>query len=165
MVRSLILLFILVLPGLAQSRFEVSALGGYGGFLEDDNSGGRPVWGLGAGVKVGRINTILGEFTQFRRDAGQGAKSRHDFYSVTLHAEPGSGRVRPFFEIGAGAGYKEYTASFFKSSGSFGGLVAGAGATIDATDRVFIRPHVRAYLWGPGVVLGVAPALSVGWRF
>lgn len=155
----------LALPALAQPRFEVSARGGYGAFLEDDNSGGRPVWGLGFGVKAGRVNTILGEFTQFRRDAGLGAKSRHDYYSATLHSEPGSGGVRPFFEIGAGAGRKEYTSAFFKSTGGFGGVHAGVGVTVDAGERFFLRPHLRAHLWAPGVVLGLTPAISAGWRF
>jgi hypothetical protein len=155
----------------AQDRFEAGGHFGYGGFLEDENTGGRALWGGHAGVRIGDTRSLLFEYTQFRRSGDFGYRQRHNFAGIALHTEPRPwNRVRVWTSLGAGAGVRtrSYEGDRFRAASDSRTFVAahlGVGVAIDVGERVFVRPGVRAYVWAPGVALGLAPVITAGWRF
>lgn len=160
----------------AQERFEAGGHFGYAGFLEDDTSGGRALWGGHFGFRLSESRRLLVEYTQVRHAGDFGYRQQHNFFGLTLHTEPRPwNRVRFWADLGAGAGVlsQKYEGLVLPPNvpppstynRNFGGVYAGAGIAIDVGERAFIRPGLRAYLWGPGIALGLAPAVSVGFRF
>jgi len=159
----------LVLP--AQERFEAGGHFGYGGFLEDDNSGGRPLIGGHLGIRLGDTRSLLFEYTQFRRSGDFGFRQRHNLFGIVLHTEPRPwNRVRVWTSLGAGAGVRNrsYSGNRFASpndSRTFIAAHVGVGVAFDVGERGFVRPGLRAYVWAPGVAIGLAPVISAGFRF
>jgi hypothetical protein len=154
-----------------QDRFEAGGHLGYGGFLEDENSGKRPLVGGHVGVRIGETRSLLFEYTQFRRSGDFGYRQRHNFFGLALHTEPRPwDRVRVWTSLGAGAGVRkrDYAGDRFSMASDSKTFVAahfGVGMAIDVGSRGFIRPGVRAYVWAPGVALGLAPVITAGFRF
>lgn len=173
----LCLVFLLGMLGVAQvaaqERFEAGGQFGYGGFLEDGNSGARTLAGGHVGFRLNDSRSLLLEYTQFRRNSDFGHRLRHHFFGITLHTEPRPwNRVRVWSDLGAGAGVRteRYEArfdapAFASPSRTFVGVYGGVGVAFDVGERGFIRPGVRAYLWAPSVTLGLAPVITAGVRF
>lgn len=162
-----------VMQAAAQERFEAGGHVGYGGFLEDDNSGARPLVGGHFGFRMTDTHSLLLEYTQFRRNNDFGYRLRHNLFGLTLHTEPRPwNRVRVWSDLGAGAGVRteRYEArpevpAFSNPSKTFVAVYGGVGVAFDIGARGFIRPGVRAYLWAPSVALGLAPVITAGFTF
>ncbi len=83
------------------------------------------------------------------------------------------GRLRPFFQFGAGMVSRTFSTRSFlppdsifeRSESDFGfAVLFAAGATVDVGRSLFLRPQVRVYGHaGPTMIL--LPALEVGLRF
>jgi hypothetical protein len=48
---------------------------------------------------------------------------------------------------------------------TFGGIQTGFGVTVPLSERAFIRPEARLFLWAPGLVFALAPGVQLGVRF
>lgn len=162
---------LVVMQAAAQERFEAGGQFGYGGFLEDDHSGGRALMGGHLGVRLSTSRSLLFDYTQFRYSRGSAYRQRHHLFGLSLHTEPRPwNRVRGWADLGAGAGvrtrrYRGREPGWINQSQTFVAAHVGVGVAFDVTERVFIRPGVRAYLWAPSVALGLAPVITAGFRF
>jgi hypothetical protein len=155
---------------IAQDRFEAGGQFGYGGFLEDDNTGGRALIGGHFGIRLNDTRSLLVEYTQLRRSGDFGYRQRHNLFGLTLHTERRPwNAVRIWTDLGAGGGVRTRDYSDIPQlegrSQAFAGVYGGVGVAFDVGERVFVRPGVRAYFWGPSVAIGLAPIITVGYRF
>lgn len=157
--------------GLAQDRFEAGGHIGYAGFAEVSTTGGRPLWGAHAGVRLGDTRSLLFEYTQFRYSGIAGFQQNHNYMGLALHTEPRPwNRVRVWASLGGGAGVRTRNQSGLapvrsRDSRTFVAANAGVGVAFDVGERGFVRTGVRAFVWGPGAGIGLAPVLSAGIRF
>lgn len=155
----------------AQERFEAGGQFGYGGFLEDEHTGGRALAGGHFGVRLNDSRSLLFDYTQIRYSRGPAYRQRNHLFGLTLHTEPRPwNRLRGWADLGAGAGvrtrrYRGREPGWINRSQSFAGVHAGVGVAFDLGERFFVRPGVRAYLWAPSVTLGLAPVITAGFRF
>lgn len=99
--------------------------------------------------------------------------SRRHYFTGSYVLQLSPGRLRPFFQFGAGIVSRTFSTrsflppdSVFERSESESGFAVlfGAGATVDIGRPLFLRPQVRLY-GHAGPTMTLLPALEVGFRF
>lgn len=181
--KSTILLLLLILafgalPVWAQAqspakRFELSGLAGIGSYTSDE--GGKA--GLSAfGASLGWLShSIHGlQIDYVFMDLKRESRRRYHVVTGSYVVQSRRRRVRPFFQLGAGAGVETVSLrgltvppGILRPSSvreNLFAVVAGVGATVDVSESFFIRPKFAFYAAaGPGFMslLGI----TAGWRF
>ncbi len=159
-------------PSRAQD-LEISGLAGYGVTGGDDQDAAGTA-GFGASLLWPATSRHAFQFDYLFGDFKDRIFNRH--FLTGSYVLQGRGRVSPMLQVGAGAVITSFDARVVRvppgaprpagisTTETDFTLLVGAGFTIDASPRLFLRPQVRLYAYaGPTVTL--VPSLAVGWRF
>jgi hypothetical protein len=156
------------LAGLA-AGLELSAMAGYSTTDGDDQArSNNPMFGASFRWPAGGRHSLKADYA---RVAFEGRIYVRHFVTGSYVLAGRTGRVRPFFQAGAGALFERsdfdrigIPPPFDKHTGTDLVLILGAGATVALGDALFVRPMLRSY-WYVGPTLTWAPAIGLGYRF
>lgn len=165
--RTLVAILLLVAAASAQD-FEITGLGGYGTSGGEAARTGVSAFGASFAWSPSKHGLQVDYmFTDFKARIFQ----RH-FLTGSYLLQGKRGRVRPHLHVGAGVMIESLNlrglmlppgASPSTTDTSFAATL-GFGVTINATERLFIRPLVRGYGYvGPN--FAIIPAVAVGYRW
>ncbi len=134
---------------------------GGGGAAGEEDQGSSGVSVIGATVGFPYEGRHRAQFDYLFASPRQSSVGQRHFVTGSYVAQGDKGRVRGFFQVGAGIARVSFP---YGQSESSLVIVVGGGATIDIAKSFFVRPQVRVYGY-VGPALAILPSVGVGWRF